>query len=81
MTDEPSNLVVDHLRPLRADFRIMRDTQIEHGVKLNRLEESLAGVKREVALQAEQLAHIEVRLDQMRGDIGMIKRRLDLTEA
>jgi hypothetical protein len=59
----------------------MRDTQIEHGVKLNRLEESLAGVKREVALQAEQLAHIEVRLDQMRGDIGMIKRRLDLTEA
>lgn len=81
MTDEPSNLVVDHLGALRADFRIMRDTQIEHGVKLNRLEESLAGVKREVALQAEQLAHIEVRLDQMRGDIGMIKRRLDLTEA
>jgi hypothetical protein len=81
MADEPINLVLEHLRALRDEFRTVRETQLEHGIKLNRLEESLAGVKREAALQAEQLAHVEVRLDQIRGDIGTIKRRLDLTEA
>jgi hypothetical protein len=59
----------------------MRETQIAHGTKLNRLEESLAGVKRVIALQAEHLAHVEVRLDQIRGELGVIRRRLNLTEA
>lgn len=81
MTDEPINLVLDHLRALRADIGSLRETQIEHGVKLDRLEESLAGVKRDIALHAEHLAHGEVRLDQIRGELGLIKRRLNLTEA
>ena len=81
MTDEPNNLVLEHLRAIRADLGAMRETQVEHGMKLNRLEESLAGVKRDIALHAEQLAHVEVRLDQVRGELGLIKRRLDLTDA
>lgn len=81
MTDEPNNLVLEHLRAIRADLGVVRETQIEHGMKLNRLEESLAGVKRDIALHAEQLAHVEVRLDQVRGELSLIKRRLDLTDA
>ncbi len=79
MTDEPINLVLEHLSALRADFADMRETQIEHGMKLNR--QSLAGVKRDIALHAEHLAHVEVRLVQIRGELGLIKRRLSLTEA
>ncbi|MGD9885821.1 MAG: hypothetical protein AB7F22_20050 [Reyranella sp.] len=81
MTDDPINLVLEHLRALRADLGSVRETQMEHGMKLNRLEESLAGVKRDIALHAEHLAHIEVRLDQIRGRLGLIERRLELTEA
>jgi hypothetical protein len=81
MADEPINLVLEHLHALRADLGSMRETQMEHGMKLNRLEESLAGVKRDIALHAEHLAHIEVRLDQIRGRLGLIERRLELTEA
>jgi hypothetical protein len=66
---------------LRADIGAVRETQLEHGIKLNRLEESLAGVKRDIALHAEQLAHVEVRLDQVRSEMGLIKRRLELSEA
>jgi hypothetical protein len=81
MSDEPINLVLEHLRALRADISTMRETQLEHGIELNRLEESLAGVKRDIALHAEQLAHVEVRLDQVRSEMGLIKRRLELSEA
>ncbi len=81
MTDEPNNLVLEHLRAIRAELGIVRETQIEHGVNLNWLEGSLAGVKRDIALHAEQLAHVEVRLDQVRGELSLIKRRLDLTDA
>lgn len=81
MVDEPIILVLEHLRALRADLGSMRETQMEHGMKLNRLEKSLAGVKRDIALHAEHLAHIEVRLDQVRGRLGLIERHLELTEA
>jgi len=81
MTDEPINLVLEHLRALRADLDSMRETQIEHGMKLNRLEESLAGVKRHIAPHTERLAHVELRLDQIWSELGLIKRRLNLTEA
>ena len=81
MTDEPINLVLEHLAALRADLGSMRETQIEHGMKLNRLEESLAGVKRGIALHAAHLARVEAHLDQIRGDIGLLERRLQLTEA
>jgi hypothetical protein len=37
MSDEPINLVLGHLRALRADIGTMRETQLEHGIKLNRL--------------------------------------------
>lgn len=81
MADEPINLVLAHLRALRADLASVRETQLEHGMKLNRLEESLANVKRHTALHAERLLHIEVRLDQIRGTLGLIERRLELPEA
>jgi len=65
MSEEPFNLVLEHLRVLRSDIGAMRETQLEHGIKLNRLEESLAGVRRDIALHDEQLA----------------QRRLELSEA
>ena len=52
MADEPFNLVLEHLRARRADIGTMRQTQLEHGIKLDRLEESLAGVKRDGIDQA-----------------------------
>lgn len=81
MSDEPINLVLEHLRALRAHIGTMRESQLEHGIKLNRLEESLADVKRDIGLHAKQLAPVDVRLDRVRSEMGLIKRRLELSEA
>ena len=42
MNDESIDLVLKHLEVIRADLRVLRESQIEHGLKLDRLEELLA---------------------------------------
>jgi len=41
----------------------------------------LAGVRREVAGDAEDIAHLGARIDRLREELDQIKRRLDITEA
>ena len=41
----------------------------------------LGSLKQHVATLAVDIARINVELDQIRGDVGLIKRRLDLAEA
>jgi len=41
----------------------------------------LSSVEQHQATQAVDIARINVELDQIRGDISLIKRRLDLAEA
>jgi len=80
MAGETDNLMPVYLRRIDTRLDQLCETVSEHGLKLNRLEESLAGVKRDIALHAEQFAHVEVRLDRVIQRLDRIERRLDLTE-
>ncbi|HMG51491.1 MAG TPA: hypothetical protein VK597_12870 [Inquilinus sp.] len=81
MSEGTDNLVPDLLRAVRADVSAIRETLGEHGHRLYRIETGLAGVRREVAGDAEDIAHLGARIDRLREELDQIKRRLDITEA
>lgn len=66
MTQEPDNLVLEHLRAIRADMGKMADYMQTLSVEMTAIRQHLAGV---VTLQ-----------DHDHGDIAMIKHRLDRIE-
>ncbi|MGQ0621511.1 MAG: hypothetical protein ACT4QA_16585 [Panacagrimonas sp.] len=82
MTDTAKieSLVLEHLRAIRSDLGAVRENQSDHGHRLTRIEASIAGVRREQALDAEAVAHVEARFDRMTDRIDRIERRLDLVE-
>jgi hypothetical protein len=75
------NLVLEHLRAIRADLTEMRDMQREHGLRLTRIETAVVGLRRDQAADAETVVHFETRLDRLRDDVERIKRRLDIQDA
>jgi hypothetical protein len=77
---EPENLVLEHLRAIRSDLARQRDVLGEHGVRLTEIAASVAGLRRDQALDAEAGAHLAARIDRLRDDVERIKRRLDLTD-
>ena len=81
MSDEPFNLVLEHLKALRADMAALRGILGEHGERLSRIEIGVSRYRRDQAEDAETVAHMEVRPDRLRDDIEMIKPRLDLRDA
>ena len=81
MSDEPFNLVLEHLKALRADMAALRGILGEHGERLSRIEIGVSRYRRDQAQDSETIAHMETRLDRLRDDIEMIKRHLDLRDA
>jgi hypothetical protein len=67
MSDDPQNLVLDPLRAMRGD--------------LGEIKTDLVELKQRVGLLEAQYANLSNRIDRMAGDVGLIKRRLDLVEA
>lgn len=67
MTDEPTNLVLEHLRAIREE---MSDTK----VSMKELASTQAAILQIVATQENRLLRIE-------GDISLIKKRLDMVDA
>jgi septal ring factor EnvC (AmiA/AmiB activator) len=80
MVEDPANLVLEHLRAIRSDMHEMKDLQREQGHRLSRIELSVAGLRREQAGDAENVAHLEARFDQLREDIERIKKRLEIVD-
>ena len=80
MADDPENLVLEHLRAIRADVHEIKTVQKEHGHRLTRVEIGVAALRRDQAGDAENVAHLESRIDRMRDDIERIKRRLDIVD-
>ena len=46
MTDEPTNLVLEHLRAIRASQARMAQTLTEHGERLTAIELAVTGLRR-----------------------------------
>jgi hypothetical protein len=67
MSDQRADLILEHLRAIRADMAEMKTDLIE--------------IKQRLGLLEAQYANVSGRVDRMAGDIALIKRRLDLVEA
>jgi hypothetical protein len=80
MVDDPANLVLEHLRAIRADVHEIKTVQKEHGHRLTRLEIGVAGLRREQAGDAENVAYMEARMDKLHDEIERIKRRLEIID-
>jgi hypothetical protein len=80
MVDDPTNLVLEHLPAIRADLHEIKTVQKEHGHQLTRLEIGVAGLTREQAGDAENVAYMEARMDKLHDEIERIKRRLEIID-
>lgn len=67
MSDTPQNLVLEHLRAIRADIADLKGDVLE--------------VKERLGLIEGQYASLSRRVDRIAGDVEQIKRRLNLVEA
>jgi hypothetical protein len=67
MTDGTDNIVLEHLRAIRADVGEIKVDTIE--------------IKERLGLIESQYASLSRRVDRLSGDVEQIKRRLNLVEA
>jgi predicted nuclease with TOPRIM domain len=74
MSDTPENIVLEHLRLLRAGMGQMIG-------KIDELKADMIEVKERLGFIESQYASLSRRVDRMAGDVELIKRRLELTEA
>lgn len=56
MAEDMNNLVLEHLRAIRADLRGMCDPMQEQGQRLTRMEIGLAGLRRDQGADAGGVA-------------------------
>ena len=81
MDENVENLVLQHLRAIRADMADMRQTLDEHTNRFALIDATLIGMKRDIVNLAETDANLSARLDRIGQDITRIKRRLELADA
>jgi predicted nuclease with TOPRIM domain len=74
MSDEPDNIVQEHLRLLRAGMGQMIG-------KIDDLKADMIEVKERLGFLEQQYASLSRRVDRIGGDVELVKRRLELTEA
>ena len=63
MSDQPDNLVMEHLRAIRGDIDDIKTNIVEVKECLNRLEEGVAGLNRHSGRTEMDVHHIMRRLD------------------
>jgi len=70
--------MLELLRGMRSDLTDVKEMLREHGLRLNRIETGVAGL-RDQAGDAEAIAQVQAQVDRLRDEIERIKRRLELT--
>ena len=82
MTDNPENLVLEHLRHMRARLDAVYDIVSEHGDRFLRLETAIISLRRDYvhdhAAGAEHVVGLQGQIDRLRRDMERVQRRLDL---
>ena len=78
------NIIIEHLKGLRSDVAAMRsDMQAEFKdvkARLSHLDASMAGVRRDGALAAEDFARQQVSIGALVERIQRIEKRLELSD-
>ena len=77
------NIVIEHLKALRSEVAAMR-TEMQTGfqdvkARLNHLESSNAGVRRDQALGEDEAARQQLSIDRLLQRIQRIEKRLEIT--
>ena len=78
MTD---NLVIEHLRHIRARVDQIADDVTDLKLRMSGLEGAMGRVKREVAYGDETDARQQITLGKLAARIDRIERRLELTDS
>ncbi|RTL62428.1 MAG: hypothetical protein EKK41_25415 [Hyphomicrobiales bacterium] len=74
MTDETTNLVLEHLRRIRAS---QERTELE----ITEIKGRLSSVEVHVGVFGQQIGQLNKRMDRVEERLGRIERRLDLVDA
>lgn len=80
MTENIENLILEHLRHIRAvlDKHDGYFAEIKH--RLSILEISVAGIRRDLAQQEEMAAHQQLAFDKLSDRVERIERRLAIQD-
>jgi hypothetical protein len=81
MTDHVENLVLEHLRTIRADVRAIKDDVREIKHRLTSPEGAVAGLKRDQAATYADTADQHARYDRLAERVERIERRLELQDS
>jgi uncharacterized protein involved in exopolysaccharide biosynthesis len=85
MTETIEHLILEQLRALRNQVAAMQsEMRVEFGDvkhRINRLESAVAGIRRDEAGTAEDIARQQGTLDRLAQRVDRIERRLELSEA
>ncbi len=80
MTENIENLILEYLSVMRADIASIKETLVEHGRRLLRIETELGRLVRDRGEDMEDRAHLQAKVDRLNERIDRIERRLDLQD-
>lgn len=72
------NLMLEHLKAIRADISSIKADLKENTTRLGRIEVGVAGLRRDIAHNEEATAEQSIRIDRMAERIERIERRLEI---
>ncbi|OGT93865.1 MAG: hypothetical protein A2286_03040 [Gammaproteobacteria bacterium RIFOXYA12_FULL_61_12] len=75
------NLLLEHLRAIRADISALREDGREIKQRLSGLETGVAGIRREMVGHYEDSTLLHNRVDRISERIERIERRLELQDS
>lgn len=80
MSDEPINLVLDHLRALHLSVLALHEDNREMKTRLNEVYSAVVSLRRDQANDAEIVHRMQIIVDQLSERVERIEHRLDLRE-
>ena len=78
MADNIENLMLEHLKRFQATLDRMERKLNEFTVRQTETHSAVLGLRRDQVNDAEQSAHLQVQLDDVRDRLERVERRLDL---
>jgi septal ring factor EnvC (AmiA/AmiB activator) len=80
VTEQIENLIVEHLRVIRADIGVVKDDVREIKSRLTSLEAAVAGLRRDSAQLFGDVVDTHARYDRLVERVERLERRLDLRD-
>lgn len=81
MSDEPENIVLEHLKAIRSELAVVRDDLRELRDRQVETHTAVLAVRRDQIHDAETGANLAVRVDRLTDRMDRIERRLDLVDS